>query len=610
MDQNIPTQLYSGSSCGNGVTEEGEECDCGPSEYCNNPCCNALSCKLVTNATCATGSCCDTDTCKPKTAWTVCRPAKGECDVPDYCSGNSEFCPLDVFEDDGAYCNGGKGYCYKGECGSHEGRCQHVLGSSASAGSPQCYTQSNTQGNYAGNCGILNEDSNTPLPCSPEDSLCGTLHCYIDGDDVKLPHGIVSFGECKTILSSNNYPPSYWLSPNGASCGPGKMCVNQRCISIPSSVPGMIFAMVVFLLLILFCCLWEHMQQWWNKRGREWIGPTFPCCARCLDSCCCPLVSKICQWLMSIGTSRRQKKPSQKGSALENGVANENLVSEVNQNTTESWEINPWGDEDEQQLAVRTVTYTPKNIKVPSNSNILHHNTIDLNHSAHHNSFTVAPESASVEVPMLNHLNSANYWPSVSLTRGQLPESAPTSPHTLGDEDVIDKLSKLTQNLTILAGKEDEPSRHDSNCTDGGYESSYKIHPQGSCDSPVKLVPVRKAPLPPVQKPTQDGGGTDSIISSVPVMPSGAHLTMSQSPQPSITHKKVTATTQKSNPDSPPRPEPEVPPRPELTISPRPEPSIPPRPEPTIPPRPGPDPKEQNLLYFQDRNLLCLQDHK
>lgn len=58
--KNVPTKLYSRPSCGNGVVERGEQCDCGPAEFCDNPCCDPDTCRLAVNATCASGACCDT----------------------------------------------------------------------------------------------------------------------------------------------------------------------------------------------------------------------------------------------------------------------------------------------------------------------------------------------------------------------------------------------------------------------------------------------------------------------------------------------------------------------------------------------------------------------
>lgn len=51
--------LFDSPVCGNGFVEPGEQCDCGLKEKCNNPCCNATTCMLYANATCATGECCD-----------------------------------------------------------------------------------------------------------------------------------------------------------------------------------------------------------------------------------------------------------------------------------------------------------------------------------------------------------------------------------------------------------------------------------------------------------------------------------------------------------------------------------------------------------------------
>lgn len=59
--KNVPTKIYPRPGCGNGVVESGEQCDCGPAEFCDNPCCDPDTCMLAVNATCASGACCDTD---------------------------------------------------------------------------------------------------------------------------------------------------------------------------------------------------------------------------------------------------------------------------------------------------------------------------------------------------------------------------------------------------------------------------------------------------------------------------------------------------------------------------------------------------------------------
>lgn len=66
--KNKPVKLFESPICGNGFVEPGEECDCGLPKYCDNRCCNAETCMLNINASCATGRCCDLKTCKPHLA--------------------------------------------------------------------------------------------------------------------------------------------------------------------------------------------------------------------------------------------------------------------------------------------------------------------------------------------------------------------------------------------------------------------------------------------------------------------------------------------------------------------------------------------------------------
>lgn len=47
-------------------------------------------------------------TCQSKPAGTVCRAAFTECDLPEFCAGDSEFCPEDVTKKDGEPCRQGR----------------------------------------------------------------------------------------------------------------------------------------------------------------------------------------------------------------------------------------------------------------------------------------------------------------------------------------------------------------------------------------------------------------------------------------------------------------------------------------------------------------------
>ncbi|RWS20895.1 uncharacterized protein B4U80_07167, partial [Leptotrombidium deliense] len=104
--------------CGNGVIEEGEECDCD--QLACSRCCNE-KCALKDGAKCATGICCDLKTCNVTSSKTLCRKAFDECDLNEYCNGKSEFCPVDKFIHNGYRCV--DGYCFDGRCNSKRNQC-------------------------------------------------------------------------------------------------------------------------------------------------------------------------------------------------------------------------------------------------------------------------------------------------------------------------------------------------------------------------------------------------------------------------------------------------------------------------------------------------------
>lgn len=144
--KNVPTSLFNPPTCGNGFVEAGEECDCGLQNNCK--CCDSF-CKLYSNATCATGKCCDLETCQPHEAGFQCRSSAGECDLPEYCDGTSEFCPIDYFKQDAEKCKEGKAYCYNGSCKSRDDQCKLLWGPSGTS-SEQCYDK-NVDGKRHGN---------------------------------------------------------------------------------------------------------------------------------------------------------------------------------------------------------------------------------------------------------------------------------------------------------------------------------------------------------------------------------------------------------------------------------------------------------------------------
>lgn len=240
---NEPRSLI-GPVCGNGFTEEGEECDCGLQDFCVNPCCEASTCKLKPGAQCAVGPCCHLETCSiyKEENRITCRQARGECDLTETCDGKSEFCPEDVYVQDGTSCSNGDAHCYHGHCSSHESQCQRLWGPTGHS-LLECY-KANTRGIRGANCGF-NRTNKVYKACAKSDTLCGLLQC--EHLNEKLEFGMESAAEmskfpinsegtkkmCRSALIDlglDNVDPG--LAPNGAVCGENKMCLDQKCVSV------------------------------------------------------------------------------------------------------------------------------------------------------------------------------------------------------------------------------------------------------------------------------------------------------------------------------------------------------------------------------------------
>ncbi|XP_077287628.1 uncharacterized protein LOC143912233 isoform X2 [Arctopsyche grandis] len=244
--RNKPKKLFDSPICGNGFVELGEECDCGLSKSCDgNFCCNPATCMLFQNATCATGECCDLKTCRPSDAGTMCRSAEHECDLPEFCTGQSEFCPDDVFKMDTETCEGGHAFCYQGSCRTRTDQCRLLWGPSGETSDDKCY-EMNRKGTRHGNCGYNRLKQNFSK-CQDENLLCGMLHCRHLNERLEfgmenvaiLSHSFInnkgSIIPCRSAmvdLGLNQVDPG--LVPDGAKCGEGKMCVNQRCLAVDS----------------------------------------------------------------------------------------------------------------------------------------------------------------------------------------------------------------------------------------------------------------------------------------------------------------------------------------------------------------------------------------
>ncbi|XP_050332244.1 disintegrin and metalloproteinase domain-containing protein unc-71 isoform X8 [Bactrocera neohumeralis] len=244
---NKPNEIEMRRNCGNKIVEEDEECDCGTIEECAlDPCCDGITCKLKSEAQCAGGACCNECRLRPKDY--VCRDALNECDLPEYCDGESGHCPMDVFRKNGSPCGHSKaglssGYCFQGDCPTLNLQCEAIWGYGGLAADRQCYEQFNSKGSINGHCG---RDSNEHyIKCEPENVQCGTLQCkegerqpVNDGIDQLYSSTVISIKgteyTCKATsgqVGANEYP-EHGLVKDGTPCGTDLICLNQTCVSI------------------------------------------------------------------------------------------------------------------------------------------------------------------------------------------------------------------------------------------------------------------------------------------------------------------------------------------------------------------------------------------
>lgn len=232
LRRNKPTQLLDSAVCGNGFVEPGEECDCGLPILCTNPCCNAHTCKLRPGASCATGECCDLRTCAVRYAGTVCRPRDNECDLPELCNGESEYCPPDYFKRNTEFCDRKNAYCYEGACRSHNDQCKLVWGPTGRS-VDECYDY-NVEGEHFGNCGYDRLNGTLAYKrCSSDDIMCGQLHCKSSKEIPEFGDIYSNFSQCQQIVADVGlHSSNHGLAPNGAKCGEGKMCHRHKCLSV------------------------------------------------------------------------------------------------------------------------------------------------------------------------------------------------------------------------------------------------------------------------------------------------------------------------------------------------------------------------------------------
>ncbi|XP_035187563.1 disintegrin and metalloproteinase domain-containing protein 23 isoform X8 [Oxyura jamaicensis] len=238
---NRPTKLFETTECGNGYVEAGEECDCGFRMECYADCCK--KCSLSNGAHCSDGPCCNTSCLVsffPRGY--DCRYAVNECDIAEFCTGDSGQCPPNLHKQDGYACDSNQGRCYNGECKTRDNQCKYIWGSKSSGSDKFCYEKLNTEGTKKGNCG---KDGDRWIQCSKHDVFCGFLLCtnltkvprvgQVQGEII--PNSFYHQGrivDCSGahVLLDDDTDLGY--VEDGAPCGPHMMCLDKKCLPIQS----------------------------------------------------------------------------------------------------------------------------------------------------------------------------------------------------------------------------------------------------------------------------------------------------------------------------------------------------------------------------------------
>ncbi|XP_029953958.1 disintegrin and metalloproteinase domain-containing protein 9 isoform X2 [Salarias fasciatus] len=230
-----PSDVIDKAECGNGRLDEGEQCDCGKPEECQNKCCDPNTCTFASSlANCADGACCDN--CRIVVSGTPCRNSANTCDLPEYCDGSSAFCPEDYYKMDGLPCENAAAYCYEGRCQTYDDQCKQLFTPDpATKADDICFSHANTLGNLFGNCGVTS--SGAFIKCAVEDAMCGKVQCT-NVDVNNPPPGAqvtIQIIQGKTCVNADFHLGTDVLDPAyvkpGSPCGEGKACLDFHCVN-------------------------------------------------------------------------------------------------------------------------------------------------------------------------------------------------------------------------------------------------------------------------------------------------------------------------------------------------------------------------------------------
>jgi len=222
----LPHALAEVPLCGNGGIDYGEECDCGGLSSAPK-CCDCNTCKLKSGAQCSElEPCCDSATCTFRTAGTVCRPAVGDCDVAETCSGTSGVCPSDFGARWGTPCNG-TSTCYGKVClDSLDKQCEDLTCHAASSSSCKRYHYRTGGGSKMDSFwktdGVVNDaDACQALSCCTSCPKSGGGY-YCSGCGASMSRASYSFNGVTTSIVYKNAAKDGSVVAN-----PNKICDGQ-----------------------------------------------------------------------------------------------------------------------------------------------------------------------------------------------------------------------------------------------------------------------------------------------------------------------------------------------------------------------------------------------
>uniref|UniRef100_A0AAX7TA15 ADAM metallopeptidase domain 9 n=1 Tax=Astatotilapia calliptera TaxID=8154 RepID=A0AAX7TA15_ASTCA len=187
-NQPAASNVISNPECGNGLLEQGEQCDCGKPQECTNKCCNAATCTFTHGSACAHGACCE----------------------------NFNFFLSSTYD-------------YQ---------CGHLFAPDI------CFQVANIQGDQFGNCGS-NSNGNY-IKCTLANTMCGKVQCTNVNVNNPPPGAtvtikIVAGKTCVNAdfnLGTDVLDPAY-VNP-GSPCATGKTCVNFQCVNASALLPNLI----------------------------------------------------------------------------------------------------------------------------------------------------------------------------------------------------------------------------------------------------------------------------------------------------------------------------------------------------------------------------------